>query len=232
MEPNLKFKELRKGLKLSQIEFAKKTGVSQGTITDIERGRIGVSKSMRRKIKDTFGVESGYFDTVLQVKNTVLNQGAEPGLNQGKRPLKATLKHWEQSKLDPIVPYLDLNESDLKVEISLEIENLKVDYNNYKKLLDTIYKLDPPAFFAKKFQPVKDFEEYMKLIENDYQPNYDQDGNENSFTLIDKIIELYKSEQEHCKHKTTILIDYFNRYVDYFSYSKGIKDALDDMKPA
>jgi len=228
MEPNLKFREMRKGLNLSQVDFAAKIGVSQGTITDVERGRIGVSKKLKSKIKEIFGIESGYFDTVLQLKKTVLNQGIKSGLNQGKQPIKTSFKHWEVSKIDPIEMYLNLNDDDLKFEISLEIENLRADYNNYRKLLEAIYKLVPPAFFTKKFPPVKDFEEYKKMIESEYQPNFDQNGEENSFTLIYKILELYKAEQEHCKHKLTILIDYFNRYSDFFLDSKEIKEALND----
>lgn len=53
-KPNIVFKTFRKSLDLSQTELATKLAVSQGTITDIERGRIGVSKRIVKKIMDIF----------------------------------------------------------------------------------------------------------------------------------------------------------------------------------
>jgi len=83
MEPNIKFKELRKGLNLNQTEFADKINVSQGTITDIERGRIRVSKRVQKKITEIFGIESGYFNNEIQLNNNEINQGNESGVKQG-----------------------------------------------------------------------------------------------------------------------------------------------------
>ena len=59
MQPNTHFKNLRKRLGLSQIELASKIGVSQGTITDIERGRIGISKRVAQKLQKEFTLKSG-----------------------------------------------------------------------------------------------------------------------------------------------------------------------------
>jgi transcriptional regulator with XRE-family HTH domain len=57
MQPNTHFRELRKKLKLSQVELARQIDVSQGTITDIERGRIGVSKKVAKRLQEKFGLE-------------------------------------------------------------------------------------------------------------------------------------------------------------------------------
>lgn len=57
MQPNTHFKELRKRLKLSQVELAKQIDVSQGTVTDIERGRIGVSKRVAKRLQEKFGLQ-------------------------------------------------------------------------------------------------------------------------------------------------------------------------------
>ena len=83
MEPNKKFKELRKKLMLSQTDFAEKLGVSQGTIGDIERGRIGISKNVKSKIIEKFNIEAGYFDDSGKSKNIEIRQGDETGLRQG-----------------------------------------------------------------------------------------------------------------------------------------------------
>jgi DNA-binding XRE family transcriptional regulator len=57
LQPNTHFKELRKKrLNLSQEELAAEINVSQGTITDIERGRIGVSKRVAKRLQEKFGL--------------------------------------------------------------------------------------------------------------------------------------------------------------------------------
>ncbi len=83
MTPNLKFKDFRNSLGLSQIELAAKLGVSQGTVGDIERGRIRISKNVKSKIIKKFDIEAGYFETDLQSKNIELKQGSETGYRQG-----------------------------------------------------------------------------------------------------------------------------------------------------
>lgn len=83
MEPNIKFIELRKSKNLSQVEFAQIIGVSQGTIGDIERGRIGISKNVKSKIIEKFDIEAGYFDSENQERNIELKQGIETGWRQG-----------------------------------------------------------------------------------------------------------------------------------------------------
>ena len=80
--PNKVF-ELRKRLNLSQSAFAKKIGVSQGTIGDIERGRIRISKNVQSKIFDKIDIEIGYFDSESESKKSDLKQGIETGYNQG-----------------------------------------------------------------------------------------------------------------------------------------------------
>jgi len=83
MEPNLKFKKLRETLNLSQTAFASKIGVSQGTIGDIERGRIGISKNIKSKLIEKLGIEIGYFEHENEEKNAETKKGAEIGLKQG-----------------------------------------------------------------------------------------------------------------------------------------------------
>ena len=73
MKPNLLFKNFRKSLSLTQLELANELGVSQGSITDIERGRFGVSSSLEKKLKDKYGIEVGYFNAKIQHENTTLS---------------------------------------------------------------------------------------------------------------------------------------------------------------
>jgi len=221
MKPNVKFTELRKRLGPSQSEFANKIGVSRSTIADIERGRIRVSKRVRSKIVEKFNVEIGYFDTEKSVNNVEIKQGVEIGSRQG-------FEHFFERDVDPFAPYLELTDKELDHEIKLEIDDFKSIYQDYKKLLEAIYHLDPPAFFKKKFGVWPEFDEYLKSIESEHEPVFDQNDKENSFTKVDKIVNLYKKEQEHMHYRLSLLIDYFNRYSDFFLDEKEIKDSLTD----
>lgn len=52
---NIRLKDLRRSLKMSQTDFASKIGIKQGTLSDIERGRIAVSDNVAEKIEKEFG---------------------------------------------------------------------------------------------------------------------------------------------------------------------------------
>lgn len=83
MIPNTKFKAFREGLNLTQTEFAASLGISQATITDIERGRIGISKRVMRKINEKYNIEVGYFNTDKIQQIDSRNAGSEVGLKEG-----------------------------------------------------------------------------------------------------------------------------------------------------
>ena len=51
------FKAMRFSLNLTQVELAAKLSVAQGSIADIERGRIGVSRKMEGKLKSIFNID-------------------------------------------------------------------------------------------------------------------------------------------------------------------------------
>lgn len=127
MEPNTKFKNFRKSLNLNQTEFAHKLKVSQGTITDIERGRIGVSKRVKNKITEIFSIDSGYFDIEKSVKNNEINQGIESGYNQGndiKDRYYSSLKGENKATYDTYKLIEKLSRSGLQQS---EIQQLAID---------------------------------------------------------------------------------------------------------
>lgn len=223
MRPNLKFKKLRESLSLSQAAFAAKLGVSQGTIGDIERGRIGISKNVQSKIIEKINLQIGYFDSEKSIKNEEMKQGSEIGWKQGFRAQNST---FQERRLTEVAPYLRLNDRDLDYEIESEIKDWKLIWDDYKKLLEAIYKLEPPAFFKTKFTLPPDFEKYKENIESEYSPRLDNNGKENSFTKIDKILNLYREQKEHRQYLLSILIDYFNRYSDFFLDDNELKQAL------
>jgi transcriptional regulator with XRE-family HTH domain len=60
---NERLKELRDLLGLSQGEFAKKIGLQQGSLSDIERGKVRVSNTNVILICKTFNVSEEWFRT-------------------------------------------------------------------------------------------------------------------------------------------------------------------------
>lgn len=56
-EESKKFKQIRIDLNLTQVEMASKLLVKQGTISDIERSRIGVSKKITQKLKTLLNID-------------------------------------------------------------------------------------------------------------------------------------------------------------------------------
>ena len=56
-----RLKELRKLLNLNQGQFADKIGIKQGSLSDIERGKVGISNRIVVIICKTFNVSEEWF---------------------------------------------------------------------------------------------------------------------------------------------------------------------------
>ena len=56
-------RELRKQLKLTQAEFARRIGIAQVTVSQIETGRIKASPKVAAAVMDVFGVKAGNGDS-------------------------------------------------------------------------------------------------------------------------------------------------------------------------
>lgn len=88
-ELNERFKEIRSQAGLSQAEFANLLEMRQGTISDIERGRIGVSNKLVKKLVEKLKVNQGWFYTGEGEKfivNNYKSQGYNSGVDTGFRP--------------------------------------------------------------------------------------------------------------------------------------------------
>lgn len=79
---SLRFKKLRKELGLTQVEIASLLEVSQGTITDIERGKVGVSKRVAEKLKEKAGINTGWILSGDGNKHSGKNTGFNTGFNR------------------------------------------------------------------------------------------------------------------------------------------------------
>ncbi|WP_312340617.1 helix-turn-helix transcriptional regulator [Sphingobacterium sp.] len=61
--PNLRVKRIREALQMSQLEFSDAIGIKQGTLSSIERAKIGVSPKMKAKLSERFEVSSNWIST-------------------------------------------------------------------------------------------------------------------------------------------------------------------------
>jgi transcriptional regulator with XRE-family HTH domain len=143
MTPNKKFKDLRKSLALSQIEFAAKIGVSQGTIADIERGRIGISKRVKEKIIEKMNIEAGYFDNENQLDNIDKKQGDEAGGKQGMEKI-GRMKMFNGI---PIYPSDYWTEENFHLRNNFEKKLLLDVIHNHKKVNDLLTDLNTLGSF-------------------------------------------------------------------------------------
>ncbi len=142
---NRRFLEVRKTLGLTQKELASRISISQGTVTDIERERIGVSSKVTQKLFNELNVIDTWFYTgkgerFNGLKNTEINrkeQGVDTGDNTG-------ITGDQSIYLDPIIKSLMKDSpkmeflfkavEDLKVS-NPEISNIRYDISNLAALL-------------------------------------------------------------------------------------------------
>lgn len=158
--PNDTFRIFRRGLGLSQTDLASKLSVSQGTITDIERGRIGVSKRIVKKINDVFKVD--YFE----VEGKITNLKKE---NTEKIQRKITEINTENGlKRDPRYSFPYRFRQDLKTE-SIEKDAFVNDVSTILEhgyLLEALNdtKIGDVIFFGvENFLKIKTFGEFKEL---------------------------------------------------------------------
>lgn len=63
MTPNDRVKKIRELLNMSQKEFSDGIGIKQGTLSDIERGKIGVSAKTKNRMSEKYGISSVWITT-------------------------------------------------------------------------------------------------------------------------------------------------------------------------
>src|SRR3546814_19302584 len=61
MSDNQKVKKIRAKVKLSQPLFALALNMKQGSISDIERGRTGVSNKLKKELEKDYYIASSYW---------------------------------------------------------------------------------------------------------------------------------------------------------------------------
>lgn len=219
---NKRLKYIREALKMRQLEFANAIGVRQSYYSEVETGKRKIGNKITEKLREKFSISSDWLylgegDMYITKKDSFSTLKAVPTLYPTAKKSKRGF--------DPVEGYIGLSENDLDYELSIEIEQLKEDYEAHSKLTQAIHSVKPPAFFIKKFPILKDFKEYKQEIEREFAEDH-QHLEGTSFYKIFKIIELYQSGQEHQRRQLSTLIDYFHRYSDFFLDKQEVKDLL------
>jgi|GEM_PF-5249337 len=189
-QSSVRFKEIRKKNKLTQVQIADLLGVSQGTITDIERGKIGVSKSVAEKLSKTLGINTGWilagegnsYNSEIQGKNTGINTGLgnissddfqDKMVSIAIEASKEKYKRLEYYRL--LMDELEHDSPDLlnlvksPIKILTDIERLKAVMVNNGQLIDNyeVSKFDTYEQYKENFlNHIKKLEPFQKELLN------------------------------------------------------------------
>ncbi len=195
-------KKVRKRLSYSQKDFAESLGIKQGTLSDIERGRIGVSPKVSKALFEKFKVNEGWFFTnegeIFKVKNYNL-KGSNEGLNEGfsdeidqifelnkkrfEERMQAKYSQFYQLSQD-IVQILsaqeilrELGNSKLTQVIFFKGENLKKDifYNDFKNIsYQSFMEILPYKDFIHEYaEATRNFIDKLKEFKDEIDLNFE-----------------------------------------------------------
>lgn len=135
--PNQRVKSIRKSLGMSQHDFSSRISIKQGSLSDIERGRLAVSERLAATIEDVFGVPKSWILTGEKDEKTNYN------IAKIERMVSGALKFEDMPsvKFKDIAPeiFADINkmENDPKWEIAqnIQIELITKYHSDFKKLV-------------------------------------------------------------------------------------------------
>src|SRR3546814_2237245 len=152
MSDNQKVKKIRAKVKLSQPLFALALNMKQGSISDIERGRTGVSNKLKKELEKVFYIASSYWkndegamfqpgkeQAALDKANAMREQG-DAGISVKETPdpsikkmeeLVVKLAHKEEllAAKDETISILKDQVADLKTQL----EDFKKQYTKHEE---------------------------------------------------------------------------------------------------
>lgn len=247
---NRRFHEIRKLLGLTQKEIAGKLSISQGSVTDIERCRIGVSNKVIEKLEAELDINKAWFYTgenlpfktesnndkyvKIQGYNTgddtgfssenereqIIKRGVELSNKLGNNDDPLFNGYYEDNKL---AFYLRHNDIRLDGLLSVAISDLKDIYNALKKLTSFIANVGAPDFIRDRFSPMAEFEIYK----NDLDAEFDETYNQIKDVKVLKCTRIihYEEDINHNKYLLIQMIEYVDRYDDFFSGHKDYEKS-------
>ena len=164
---NQRLKSIRERLHINQRDFAKTLEIKQGSLSDIERGRIGVSSKIVEKLTKKLNVNSGWlYDGKgdIFIGNNLPNiQGDNSGGNTGGK--HSTSK----SEWNPMEFYRAITR--IFNEVEIENPEIKAVYDKIDELIDFIQFMNE---MNRKYFSDLWFFALPSLYENSQPPNYNQ----------------------------------------------------------
>ena len=166
---NNKLTLIKSSLKLNQVEFAKKLGVAQSYLSDLEKGKREVTSKLIISLIREFNVSS---DWLLADKGNMFLDEDNESFELAKRYLemgyesKLENKHYEYRQLKY---YNSFSTSTLRTHSELELDAFRHTFESFQKLKSIIHFLAPNSFLAtEKYKKITTFSSYMeKSVEED-----------------------------------------------------------------
>lgn len=205
---------------LNQVEFAKKIGVAQSYLSDLERGKREITVKVLNSLIYEFNISS---DWLLANKGEMFikDESADESLELAKEYFEKEFS----SKLEPdnyeyrqIVYYNKFSTSLLRTHNELELDSLIHTRESYKKLVGIIHYLSPKSFLAtEKYTGVSDFSTYMKESTEEYpflNNNRSLSQQNERVNLILRIL-WFRREREFYNDLIYNCIYYMEKYKDF-----------------
>lgn len=233
-----KIKALRLELELSQEEFANAIGVSQPYYSAIERGKKQITNKIIATIQEKFGKNREWLMGKSTEDTAFNDRGSDGGLSGGlnendelfytkflkklqtdilsNNKLADTIYNasYEENKVDFYYKHPDKRLDRL---LSATANAFEEAFNNYATLVKVANYLGAPDFFAEKFSLNVDFQNYKNKNKDSFT-EMNELVNDKKLLKCLQLID-YEDEVEHWNNQTHKLIEYMDRYKDWFERS-------------
>lgn len=160
---------IKSSLGFNQVEFAKKLGVAQSYLSDLEKGKREITSKLIVSLIREFNISS---DWLLADKGDMFLEEDIESLELAKRYLEMSFTsklenhHFEYRQLKY---YNSFSTSTLRTHCELELDAFRHTFESFQKLKSIIHFLAPNSFLAtEKYKKVITFNSYIKdCVEED-----------------------------------------------------------------
>ena len=137
-----RFKKFRLSLGLSQIEFSKALNIKQGSLSDIERGKAGLSDNVLFKLEKLYNANPKWFThgeepMILEEKpriESIENAEKSPQIEEATQPQPGG-EVWN-TMITAVTTALNVLSSDNSTFKKI-IEDMREDKNTYRAIIET-----------------------------------------------------------------------------------------------
>ena len=205
---NERLKTIREELNFNQLEFSKILEIRQSYYSEMETGKRPVSRKVVNKLRSEYEISTDWMYTGEGDKNIAKK---DIKTDQKNVPSLSTFTKNPKRK-DLIDFYLQMSEEQADFELSIEIENLKDEYNDYTNLLQVLHSLRPAPRLLEKFPLATQFIDYKLKSENDFDiihGNIKKPSLRKAFKILH-----YIDTRTHIRQSLSKLISFMHRYAE------------------